>query len=345
MHIWDWDNYYKQERRMVGKNGAEYLFCSADDPESLRGPNASGLWLDEAQDMDELAYRNARGGLRQHGIAGWVSATFTPSSPDHWTSLEFIKDDPDTAFFRASLLENRFVSQKYKEMQLKNFAASPLMLRREVHGECVYLEGADWSPEYFEGVEIKEWPERKRDSILVISLDSSLGDPTKKAGDYAAFVIDLWQDGIMYLDADMRTGQDSSVIAQTGIELWKQYKPDYFVVEKDMGQHLLIAEMHRLADEQKIPMAITPIDTEKKNKMFRIRKLTPYVSRRQFRFLDTAKSGGSKILLDQMRSFGVGKHDDGPDSLAYNVDMLVKATTGMVLPPRSVGFSPMGMAI
>ena len=343
MGVWDADQYRKQERVARCKNGAEYLFCSADDPESLRGPNASGAWLDEVQDTDEQAYRNVRGCLRQHGKMGWVSATFTPASPDHWTSTEFINTThPDTTeFFRASLSENTFIDPDFYNSQLANFAASPLQLRREVHGECVYLAGADWLPEYFEGVTIATWPRRERGSLLVTALDSSLGKEGK-VGDYAAFVTCLWQEGMMYLDADLKAGQDSSIISQTGVELYRTRQPDYFVVEEEMGQHLLIADMHRVADSLGIVMAITPMDTEKINKKVRIRRLTPYVSRRQMRFMDNP---GTRMLLDQMRSFPIGEHDDGPDSLEYAVRMLVKATTGQVYPPRACGFTAMGSVV
>ena len=340
--VWDENEYRKQERTAKCKNGAEYIFCSADDPESLRGPNASGAWMDEVQDVDEIAYRNVRGCLRQHGRTGWITATFTPGSPDHWTSKEFITTkDQDTAFFRASLRENTFIDPKFYEDQLKNFAASPLMLRREVHGECVYLEGAEWLPDYFEDVRCVEWPKRKPGSLLCMALDSSLGKDGNP-GDYAAYTMCLWQDGMLYIDADMRKGQNSSIIAQTGVELYCQWKPDYFVVEEEMGMHMLISDMHRVADARKIVMAITPMDTDKIKKIVRIRRLTPYVSRRMMRFLD--KSPGADILFEQMKAFPVGEHDDGPDSLEYNVRMLVKATTGMVVPPRSYGFTPIGSA-
>jgi phage terminase large subunit-like protein len=341
--VWPGDEgHYKQERRVVGRNGAEYLFCSADDPESLRGPNASGAWLDEVQDVEEEAYRNVRGCLRQHGRMGWVTATFTPGSPDHWTSKEFISN-PDTAraaFFRASLIENAFTDEDYYQSQLANFAASPLALRREVHGECVFLEGAEWLPEYFQNCWFDEWPDPARGGIKVIALDSSKGKGGK-TGDYSAFVKLLWVDGLLYADADMRNDRDGSMISQTGVELFKEWQPHYFVVEEEMGQDLLIADMHRIADEQRIVMPLTPMGTDKINKEVRIRRLTPYVSRRQFRY--KSNSPGAKMLVDQMMAFPQAEHDDGPDALEYSVRLLVKATTGLILPPRAVyGHTSMG---
>ena len=49
------------------------------------------------------------------------------------------------------------------------------------------------------------------------------------------------------------------------------------------------------------------------NKLVRIRRLTPYLSRRVVRF----KGGppGARLLVEQMRDFPNADHDDRPDAL------------------------------
>ena len=313
MGVWPGEQgYYKQERRAECKNGAEYLFCSCDDPDSLRGPNASGVWMDEVQNTSEEAFAILQGRLREHGVSGWITATFTPGSPDHWTSKEFINSpNPDVAFFRAGLGENVFLESKFYEDMLRAYAASPLRIRRELEGECVYLEGAEWDPAYFEDCWFDEWPDAGRYGIKVIALDSSKGKGGK-TGDYSAFVKVLFVDGLLYVDADMRNDRDASVIAQVGVEMYREWQPHYFVVEEEMGQDLLIADMHRIADEEKMVMAITPMGTDKIQKEVRIRRLTPYISRRQFRF--KSNSPGAKMLVEQFMAFPRGTHDDAPDA-------------------------------
>src|SRR5262245_8454218 len=59
------------------RTGAEVLFRSADEPDRLRGPNLSGIWLDEASLMSVDVFHVAIGRLRQAGVQGWLSATFT----------------------------------------------------------------------------------------------------------------------------------------------------------------------------------------------------------------------------------------------------------------------------
>ncbi len=48
-------------------------------------------------------------------------------------------------------------------------------------------------------------------------------------------------------------------------------------------------------------------------KQVRIRRLGPYLSRRQMRFL--SRSVSTQLLVDQLRDFPAGAHDDGPDAL------------------------------
>src|SRR5207245_2505436 len=67
------------------RTGAEGLFRSADEPDRLRGPNLSGVWLDEASLMSEDVFTIAIGRLREAGEQGWLSATFTPKGRQHWT--------------------------------------------------------------------------------------------------------------------------------------------------------------------------------------------------------------------------------------------------------------------
>ena len=49
------------------------------------------------------------------------------------------------------------------------------------------------------------------------------------------------------------------------------------------------------------------------NKQVRIRRLTPWLSRRDIRF--KANSPGARLLVEQLRDFPHADHDDGPDAL------------------------------
>src|SRR5262245_44720572 len=79
--------------------GSWVRFRTAEDPDKLRGPDLSGIWLDEASLMHEDAWNVALGSLREAGEAGWLTATFTPKGLTHWTYQVFGNPRPDTAIF------------------------------------------------------------------------------------------------------------------------------------------------------------------------------------------------------------------------------------------------------
>src|SRR5262249_22812996 len=95
------------------RTGAEVLFRSADEPERLRGPNLSGIWLDEASLMPQDVFAIAIGRLRQGGEQGWLTATFTPKGKQHWTYETFATGKPDTAIIRARTQDNPFVHETF----------------------------------------------------------------------------------------------------------------------------------------------------------------------------------------------------------------------------------------
>jgi predicted phage terminase large subunit-like protein len=89
--------------------GAEVLFRSADEPDRLRGPNLSGVWLDEASLMHEDVFSVAIGRLREGGEQGWLTATFTPKGRQHWTYETFAAGRPNTALVTCKTSDNPFL--------------------------------------------------------------------------------------------------------------------------------------------------------------------------------------------------------------------------------------------
>jgi phage terminase large subunit-like protein len=349
--LWNHKAFWESKpQRAILNNGAEILFRSGDDADGLRGGDKAGAWLDEMQESDEDVYRVVEPALRQWGITGWIVATFTPGDPQHWTSKTFINpvNPEDVEFVRASLKENIFAPPDLYETLLRSWSASPLRIRRELEGECVYLEGAEWLPEYFDGIGFEQWPKTDRDEgIRVIALDPSKGKGDKE-GDYSAFVLLWFYNGTLFVDADMRNDRGDIEITHTGVQLFKQFNPHYFVIESEARQNEhLVRDMHRIADSESLVMPITTVDSRvfsgdgkmKMDKKSRIRQLAGYVSERWFRF--KTPSPGAKLLKEQLMAFPLG-HDDGPDALAYGIAMLQKATRGCVSPPTCYNTTAMG---
>lgn len=119
--------------------GAEILFRSADDPQRLRGPNLSGIWLDEASLMAEDAFNIAIGRLREAGEQGWLSATFTPKGRRHWTYNTFAAGRPDTAIFHARTRDNPFLHGHFEQTVRQQYTST--MAAQELGGEFVEMAG------------------------------------------------------------------------------------------------------------------------------------------------------------------------------------------------------------
>lgn len=169
--------------------------------------------------------------------------------------------------------------------------------------------GAEW-PESFFGPQIwfEEWP--REWAVKVMSLDPSKGTESK-FGDYSAFVLAmLGLDGTVYVDADLEI-RHTSVIADTAVELSRWFQPDGFAIEVNQFQSLLHDEIDRRARQRNLIIPIYPV-TNTVNKLVRIRRLTPYLAGNHIRFKHG--SAGAKLLVEQLRDFPLGEHDDGPDA-------------------------------
>ena len=118
-------------------NRAKVRFRTAEDPEKMRGPNLSGVWLDEASLMDSEAYSICIAALREGGEQGWLSATFTPRGKGHWTYQTFAREpiSADTAIFSARTADNVFLPPAFDLTVRKQYGDGSRMTRQELDAE------------------------------------------------------------------------------------------------------------------------------------------------------------------------------------------------------------------
>ena len=168
---------------------------------------------------------------------------------------------------------------------------------------------AEW-PDSFFGPEIwfDEWP----DSWMckVVALDPSKGTESK-FGDYSAFVMLMASGNKVYVVADLAI-RNTTIITETAVEIQRNFKPDWFGVEANQFQQLLATDILRLAEERRMLVPLYTLNNQV-NKLVRIRRLTPLLSQGQLRF--KGGSPGARLLVEQLRDFPNGDHDDGPDAL------------------------------
>jgi predicted phage terminase large subunit-like protein len=157
--------------------------------------------------------------------------------------------------------------------------------------------------------------------LRVIALDPSKGG-TDKVSDFSAYVLLARgkTDGLLYVEADLENRRDVSRIVRDGLAHAKRFGPHGFGVEGNAFQFMLADELVRQSRAEGIALPIYKINNTV-NKQVRIRTLTPYLVRREFRWVDTP---GTRILVQQMRDFPVGAHDDGPDALEMALRLAVE---------------------
>src|SRR5262245_33202576 len=305
-------------------NGATVPFRTAEDPEKLRGPNLSGVWLDEASLMAQEACDIAIACLREGGTQGWLGATFTPKGIYHWTYEAFARGRPDTALYRAHTRDNPFNPPDFAATLERQY--TPLLAQQELGGVFLEIEGAYWPASWFPEVHwFDEWPAKEDIRFRAVAVDSSLGKGARaKDGDYSAIVFFASdKNGVIWVEGDLIRRPITQVISD-GIEDARRWQRetdgvlDGFGVEADVFQSLVAAEFRRQTAHLGFMLPVYEIYTGGVPKDRRVVRLTPYLSSGNFRWRNTP---GTQLLVRQLREFPVGEFDDGPDDLEMAIRM------------------------
>lgn len=202
----------------------------------------------------------------------------------------------------------------YALMSLRATIGAPAF-ESEKQGNPVNPEACEWPADYFDGPGF--WFEQWPDNLLVkvLSLDPSKGKDANR-GDYAARVrIGVDRDLTVYVEADLKRQPVPQLVAES-VEDVRLFKPDGFAVEVNQFQELLASEMQRVAKEQQVHLPLYGVNNLV-NKLVRIRRLGTYLAQRKLRF--KSRSPGTALLVQQLKDFPVGDHDDGPDALEQGV--------------------------
>ena len=262
---------------------------------------------------------------------GWSSRTFRaierfPKNMSLWKEWETIYTnvanvhhitDAD-AFYelhRAAMDEDAVVLWEEQEplyalmkMRVESGYAS---FDREKQNLPINPELCEFPESYFEE---PIWYETLPENIAIsaLALDPSKGSDATH-GDYSAFVfVALGEDGIIYVDADLKRLPVSEMVA-LGMELYRKYRPTIFGVESNSFQELICDEFDRqFIDVYRIRNTM--------NKTARIRRLDSYLAQRRLRFCSSSPS--CRLLVEQLRSFPLSSHDDGPDALEMALRMI-----------------------
>jgi predicted phage terminase large subunit-like protein len=198
----------------------------------------------------------------------------------------------------------------YRLMQIR-LEGGRTAFEREKQGSPVDPELCEWPEDYFgEHIWFSEWP---GDLIIrTIALDPSKGRDARR-GDWSAYVmLGVDRRGVIYVEADLARRPTPQMVAD-GVALCARFRPMAFGVEANQYQELLCGEFATELQRQGLGYIVPAAIHNQASKLVRIRRLGPFLSQRRLRFLSQSMS--TRLLLDQLRDFPAGAHDDGPDAL------------------------------
>lgn len=174
-------------------NGSEILFRSADNPESLRGPNLAWIYGDEASLWKRMVWDIAAGRLRQPGFPQRAWVTCTPKG-FNWVYAQFVwSRTGDHALIHCPTTDNyRNLPEDYVRALQAQY--SGIFFKQEILGEFVAFEGLVY-PEFSVDHILDENPEWFSPRRTVAGLDFGFNNPTAIAvvaldGDERAVVTD-----------------------------------------------------------------------------------------------------------------------------------------------------------
>ena len=299
--------------------------------------------------------------LHQEAIAmeltknpAWISRVFKsvlhwPDRTDLWSEWEKILSDPDNENAQQNAMQ--FYNERFDEMNRGAKVLWPeceslldLMKMRLESGEKSFLREKQNSPINPDFCEFDEtffrreiWFDERPKSIVVktLALDPSKGKDSA-AGDFSALVLVAADaDGTLYIDAEIARMPVHQIV-DLSADLCRQWNPDIFGVEVNQFQELLRDEIEKkFAQSGLLATAVCPIQNHV-NKLVRIRRLGPLLAAQKLRF--RKNSPGTARLVEQLKVFPVGDHDDGPDALEMAVRLAAELQKPAA-PPDTLGSS------
>jgi phage terminase large subunit-like protein len=306
-------------RRLEWPNGAYAQVFSAEDPDSLRGPQFAAAWLDELAKWRhaEEAYDMLAFGLRLGERPRQVITT----TPRPTALIKRLIRDPVTVVTRASTRSNAaHLAPAFLDAVTARYAGTRLG-RQELAGEIIEERvDALWSRASIEQCRIAEAPPLAR---IVVAVDPPVS--TGKRADACGIVAaGIAENGVSYVLADDTvSGLSPTGWAAKAIALWRKLSADALVVEVNQGGDMVrtvIAEADRT-------VPVTAVRTHR-GKWLRAEPVAALYEQGRVRH-----AGVFPALEDEMCDFGIGGLSTGrsPDRL----DAMVWAVTALSFGARA----------
>lgn len=181
--------------------------------------------------------------------------------------------------------------------------------------ECIFREESFqyWDKEFASAAELVA--KIGTNGRIYGACDPSLGQ-RGGLGDFTAIITILAdkRDKLLYvIAADIARRRPDQIIEQV-LGYAKLYRYRKFAVEANQFQELLVTQLKDRARLTNTDLPVKPIKSSA-HKQVRIESLEPLINQGVLRF-----SRRHQLLIEQLRQFPLGAHDDGPDALHMAVE-------------------------
>jgi len=222
-------------RRLEWKSGAVAQVFSAEDPESLRGPQFSAAWCDE---LAKWRHADATFDMLQFGLRlGGRPRQVITTTPRPIALIRRLVADPATALTHAGTRANASnLAPAFVDRVLSQYGGTRLG-RQEIDGEIIE-ERADalWTRAQLEACRVAEAPPLPR---IVVAVDPPASAEKGACGIVAAGSA---ENGLIYVMADETiAGASPQGWALKAIALWRRLEADCLVAEVNQGGDMVRA--------------------------------------------------------------------------------------------------------
>nr|DAH95267.1 MAG TPA: Large terminase [Caudoviricetes sp.] len=304
-------------RRLEWNNGAVAYAFSAEDPESLRGPQFGCAWSDE---MAKWRYAEATFDMLQFGLRlGAQPRQLITTTPRPTALIKRLMLEPTSVVTRAATQANAYhlaptflkgVLARYKDTRLG---------RQELDGEIIEdRPDALWSHALIESCRVAEAPPLAR---IVVAVDppASSGKRADACGIVAAGITG---EGAIYVIADETvSGATPAVWAAKAIALWRRVEADALVAEVNQGGEMVRSVINEV--DPSVP--VIPVRASR-GKWLRAEPVATLYEQGRVKH-----AGNFPALEDEMCDFGPtglssGRSPDRLDALVWAIASLTFTT-------------------
>lgn len=294
-----------KELRLLGDR--TIIFRSADNPDALRGANASWLWLDEAAMMTEDTWPTAIATLRRAPGRAWV--TTTPRGKN-WLYDTWQSGGKDYTVTQAKSTDNPFLPQHFIETLRQSMTSE--MYRQEVDGQFIDPVGAMFQRHWL-GV-VPRAPEG-----LKWFRYWDLAASTKTSADYTASIrAALGDDGVIYLDGGINVKAEWPDVRKIIISTMHHEVGTQVGIEEAIHGLAAIQELRRLPELVGVSLRGIRVDKDKQSRAM------PWAARAEGGKVRIVAGAWNRQFIDEVVGFPSSPHDDYVDAASGAVAMMSK---------------------